>query len=111
MSLSTALCGAAGEWLQAFAVSQLVSENPKCTALHLSATHASDYRSNIVNLYTGSPRFCKLSDGISKTEGGNTNVNALGVWSNGEAEGTPIVQGRNPLLPKNGGKFLADLQM
>eukprot|EP01051_Picozoa_sp_SAG22_P004886 SAG22_NODE_275_length_13171_cov_11.640606_6_plen_115_part_00 len=55
--------------------------------------------------------FCKLTDGISKTLGGNTNVNALGVWSNGEAAGSPIVQGPKPLVAKNGGKFLADLHM
>ena len=55
--------------------------------------------------------FCKLTDGISKTLGGNLNVNALGVWSTGEAPGTPIVQGAKPLMGKNGGKFLADLDM
>ena len=54
--------------------------------------------------------FCKLTDGISKTLGGNTNVNALGVWSNGEAPGKPIVQGAKPLIATNG-KFLADLDM
>jgi hypothetical protein len=60
---------------------------------------------------TWSFRFCQLTDGISKTLGGNTNVNALGVWSNGEKKGTPIVQGSNPLVSTTGGKFLADLQM
>lgn len=55
--------------------------------------------------------FCKLTDGISKTLGRNTNVNALGVWSEGEAAGTPIVQGPKPLMGKSGGKFLADLDM
>lgn len=55
--------------------------------------------------------FCALTDGISKTLGGNTNVNAYGVWSNGEKAGTPIVQGAKPLVAKNGGKFLADLNM
>ena len=52
-------------------------------------------------------RFCKLSDGISKTLGGNTNVNALGVWSNGEKPGTPIVQGRKPLVTTSGGSGCA----
>jgi hypothetical protein len=55
--------------------------------------------------------FCALTDGISKTLGGNKNVNAYGVWSNGEKAGTPIVQGAKPLIAKNGGKFLADLDM
>jgi hypothetical protein len=55
--------------------------------------------------------FCALTDGISKTLGGNTNVNAYGVWSNGEKAGTPIVQGAKPLVAENGGKFLADLNM
>ena len=57
--------------------------------------------------------FCKLVDGISKTLGGNTNVNAFGVWSNGEAPGTPIIQGAKPLYAtqQNGGRFLADLDM
>ena len=55
--------------------------------------------------------FCELTDGISKSLGGNVNVNALGVWSHGEKPGTPIVQGSHPLIPKSGGKFLADLDM
>jgi hypothetical protein len=39
-------------------------------------------------------------------------VNAFGVWSNGEAPGTPIVQGAHPLFAKSGsGKFMADLHM
>merc|ERR1712087_853008 len=53
---------------------------------------------------------CKVTDGISKTLGGNVNVNALGVWSNGEAPGTPIVQGVRPLVSTSG-KFIADLEM
>ena len=56
--------------------------------------------------------FCKLRDGISKTEGGNSRVNAFGVWSNGEADGTPIVQGAHPLYGgATKGKFMADLEM
>ena len=55
--------------------------------------------------------FCALTDGISQTLGGNKNVNAYGVWSNGEKAGTPIVQGVKPLIAKTGGKFLADLDM
>jgi hypothetical protein len=46
----------------------------------------------------------------SRSTGGYTNVNAFGVWSNGEKPGTPIVQGAKPLVATNG-KFMADLNM